>query len=54
MLEENKALIRRFVSEVINKGNIDALEEFVHSDFLELEPLPGQEHGRDGLKQKIR
>ena len=53
MLEENKALVRRFVSEVINKGNIDALEEFVHSDFLELEPLPGQEQGRDGLKQKI-
>ena len=53
MLEENKALIRRFVSEVINKGNIDALEEFVHPDFLELEPLPGQEQGRDGLKQKI-
>ena len=53
MLEENKALIRRFVSEVINKANIDAIDEFASSNFIELDPLPGQEHGRDGLKQKI-
>ena len=53
MLEENKALIRRFVSEVINKGNIDAIDEFVPSNFIELDPLPGQEQGRDGFKQKI-
>jgi len=53
MLEENKALIRRFVSEVINKANIDVIDEFVSPDFIELDPLPGQEHGRDGLKEKV-
>ena len=53
MLEENKALIRRFVSEVINKANIDAIDEFASPDFIELDPLPGREQGRDGLKQKI-
>jgi len=53
MSEENKALIRRFVSEVINKANIDAIDEFVSPDFIELDPLPGQEHGRDGLKEKV-
>ena len=53
MLEENKALIRRFVSEVINKANIDAIDEFVSPDFIELDPLPGQEHGREGLKEKV-
>ena len=53
MSEENKALIRRFVSEVINKANIDAIDEFVSPDFIELDPLPGQEHGREGLKEKV-
>ena len=35
------------------EANIDALDEFVQPDFIELDPRPGQEHGRDGLKEKV-
>ena len=51
--EENKALILRFIEEVLNKGNLAACDELVALDFVELDPLPGQEQGREGLKQVI-
>jgi len=51
--EANKALTLRFVEEVINKGNLAACDELVALDFVELDPLPGQEQGREGLKQII-
>jgi hypothetical protein len=39
--EKNKALIRRFVEDAINKANVAACDEFVALDFAELDPLPG-------------
>lgn len=51
--EENKALIRRFVEETFNKGNADAVEQFVAPDYIELDPSPGQQQGLEGLKQVI-
>jgi hypothetical protein len=48
--EENKAVGLRFVNEVLNKQNLAALDELVAEDFVELDPLPGQEQGREGLK----
>src|ERR671928_1779686 len=49
--EENKAIARRFVDEVLNTQNLAAADELVAEDFVELDPLPGQEQGREGLKQ---
>ena len=40
-LEENKALTRRFYDEVINKGNLDLIDELVSADFVEHEEFPG-------------
>ena len=51
--QENKALTLRFVEEVINKGNLAACDDLVALDFVELDPLPGQAQGREGLKQVI-
>ena len=51
--EENKAIARRFVDEVLNKQNLAAADELVAKDFVELDPLPGQEQGREGLKQSL-
>ncbi len=51
--EENKALVRRFIEEAWNKGNIDAADQFVASDFVDLDPLPGQQQGLEGLKQAL-
>jgi steroid delta-isomerase-like uncharacterized protein len=51
--EENKAIMNRFMEEVINRRNLAAADEIVAEDFVELDPLPGQEQGREGLKQVI-
>jgi steroid delta-isomerase-like uncharacterized protein len=54
MSEENKAIIRRFGEEVLNNKDLDATDEIVAEDFVELDPFPGQEQGREGLKQVLR
>jgi predicted ester cyclase len=53
--EENKALVRRFYEE-IDKGNIDAMDEFVAEDYLDHNPppFPGLSPGREGLKQAFK
>jgi steroid delta-isomerase-like uncharacterized protein len=51
--EENKEIARRFVDEVLNQKNLAAADELVAEDFVELDPLPGQEQGREGLKQVL-
>jgi steroid delta-isomerase-like uncharacterized protein len=50
---ENKAIIRAFVDEVINQGRLERADDLVAPDFIELDPLPGQQQGREGLKQII-
>ena len=51
MSEENKYLIRRFFEE-IDKGNLEALDEFVSPDYNNHSPaLPELPPGLDGLKQ---
>ena len=52
-LAENKAVIGRFVEEVLNQGRLERADELVALDFVELDPLPGQQPGREGLKQVI-
>src|ERR1700746_1382112 len=50
---ENKAVITSFAEEVINKGQLERVDHLVALDFVELDPLPGQQQGREGLKQVI-
>jgi steroid delta-isomerase-like uncharacterized protein len=50
---ENKAVIASFVEEVINKGRLERVDDLVALDFAELDPLPGQQPGSEGLKQVI-
>ena len=49
--DEIREVGRRFVEEVINKQNLAAADELVAENFVELDPLPGQAQGREGLKQ---
>src|SRR5580692_422581 len=53
MAAENKAVISSFVEEVINQGQLERADDLVAVDFVELDPLPGQQQGREGLKQVI-
>jgi len=50
-VDEIREVGRRFVEEVINKQNLAAADELVAENFVELDPLPGQAQGREGLKQ---
>lgn len=52
--DQNIAALDRFVEEVINQGKYEVCDEIVEENFLELDPLPGQQQGREGLKDVIR
>lgn len=49
----NRAVVERFVEEVINQGRLEVADEIVALDFVELDPLPGQQQGQEGLKDVI-
>ena len=51
---DNKSVIRIFLEEVLNQGRLERADDIVIEDFLELDPLPGQVQGREGLKEVIR
>jgi steroid delta-isomerase-like uncharacterized protein len=48
---ENKRVIQEFLEDVINQGRMERADDLVKSDFVELDPLPGQQQGREGLKE---
>ena len=53
MPTDNTVIVQRFVDEVINQGRYEVCDEIVDEDFIELDPLPGQHQGREGLKEVI-
>ncbi|HWB85905.1 MAG TPA: ester cyclase [Bryobacteraceae bacterium] len=52
--DTNKAVINRFVQEVINHRNLAAIDELVADDFAEQVPFPGQGPGPEGLQYVVR
>jgi steroid delta-isomerase-like uncharacterized protein len=54
MAQDNAAIIRRFVDEVINQGKIDSAGQYAWEDVVEQVPLPGQGPGLEGLKGILR
>jgi steroid delta-isomerase-like uncharacterized protein len=54
MAQDNAAIVRDFVNEVITRGNIEAAAQYVWEDVIEQVPLPGQGPGLDGLKDILR
>lgn len=51
MSEENKALFRRFVDEVITAGDVDKVDQLMAPDFAEHEQMPGMPaDGREAAK----
>jgi steroid delta-isomerase-like uncharacterized protein len=49
MASSNKEVILAFIEDVLNHGRWERLN-IVHENFVELDPLPGQQQGREGLK----
>ena len=52
-IDENKLLVRRFIEEIINTGNVDAIEHFIAPDYTEVHE--GKKHpiGIQGAKEHI-
>ncbi len=53
--EENKQLVRRFY-EAIDRGDLNAMDEFVAEDYVDHNPppFPDLAKGREGLKQVFK
>lgn len=53
-MEENKALVRRGTEEVLNKGNVAAIDEFFAPNLVPYILLPpGMTRDREGYKQMV-
>ena len=51
--EENKAVVRRFLEEVVNKGDQAVADELVAAEFVDHNPLPGLTPNSEGFKQSF-
>ena len=50
---ENKLLVRRYIEEVVNTGNVDDLARFVSPDYIDSHDRSGQSSGLEGAKKHI-
>jgi steroid delta-isomerase-like uncharacterized protein len=53
-MPDNRIIVKNFVEEVINRGNIDATGKYFREDMVEQVPLPGQGPGIAGLQDVLR
>jgi predicted ester cyclase len=52
--EENKALARRVLEEMFNKGNLDVADELLAPNYVDHDPaMPEDIHGPEGFKQYV-
>jgi predicted ester cyclase len=54
MTNENKAIMRRALEEVVNQGNLDLIDELVGPNFVDHTPFPGLPPTREGVRQTIK
>jgi predicted ester cyclase len=54
LMEQNKTIIRQFVEECINQGNVESTGRFMTEDVVEQVPFPGQMPGIEGVKDVVR
>ena len=51
--EENKRIARRVLEELFEQGNLQAVEELIHPEFVNHEAPPDNPQGPEGLKETI-
>ena len=49
-MADGKAVVRRLTDEVFINGNLGVIEELVAENFVDNDPIPGFDAGRDGLR----
>ena len=53
-MPDNAAIVRQFIDEVLNRGDVDGAGRFVWEDVVEQVPFPGQGPGLAGLQDVLR
>ena len=53
-MKNNVILVREFIDDVLNQGNVEATGKYFHEDVLEQAPFPGQGPGLSGVKDVLR
>jgi steroid delta-isomerase-like uncharacterized protein len=53
-MHDNTIIVRQFIDEVLNRGEIDATSKYFHEDVVEQVPFPGQGPGINGLKDVLK
>lgn len=53
-MKNKSSLVRQFIEEVLNAGDIEATGKYFHDDVVEQVPFPGQGPGLSGLKDVLR
>lgn len=51
MSEANKTLFTRFIGEVLNDKNVNAVDELMAANYIDHNPAPGVPSGTEGMKQ---
>jgi predicted ester cyclase len=51
--EENKRVARRVLEELFEKGNLNAADDLIHSEFVNHEAPPDNPQGAEGLKETV-
>ena len=51
--EENKAIVRLFLEEVVAKKNYDVIDELLSPDFVDRTLMPGQGPTREDYKRSV-
>jgi steroid delta-isomerase-like uncharacterized protein len=51
--EENKAIIRRYIEEAFNHGNLGIIDELIAPDFTDHAAAPGLAPAREGQRQFV-
>ena len=50
MSEQNKALVRRIIEEIVNQSNFDVVNQLISPEYAYFEPTLGSVRGREGYR----
>ena len=53
MSEQNKAIVRRVLEELFERGDLGAADDLIHPEFVNHEAPPGNPQGPEGLKETV-
>jgi steroid delta-isomerase-like uncharacterized protein len=53
-MRDNAAIVRQFIDEALNQGDVEGARRFVWEDVVEQVPFPGQGPGLAGLQDVLR